>query len=86
MNKDDALKAALAAGVTFADFVKAYAQKESPSAREKRLIQYARDRIEREGEIEFDDYTICSGNGPDAGGDYVLAWVWVDDVNDDDRE
>jgi hypothetical protein len=68
------IKDAIAAGATFADFVTEYAKKNT--RKDKTMIKKAREQWHREGEVEIDDTTICSGStGP---GDYVLAWVWVD--------
>lgn len=75
MTPQEQLTAAIAAGLTFADCVKAFAGKHSPN--EAKYVAAARDVWHKEGEIEIDDTTICSGSsGP---GDYVLAWVWIDD-------
>jgi hypothetical protein len=41
---------------------------------------YARARLHRDGELEFDDDATVSLNDtddPDSGGAYVLAWVWI---------
>lgn len=41
-------------------------------------LEYAKDRLHRDGELEFDDDAVVSTC--DAGA-YVLAWVWVDRDN-----
>lgn len=40
-------------------------------------LQYARDRLHRDGELEFDDDATVS-LGADEGA-YIMAWVWVGD-------
>lgn len=40
-------------------------------------LQYARDRLHKDGELEFDDDSVVS-LGADAGA-YVMGWVWVPD-------
>lgn len=68
------LARAIAAGATFSDFITLYAEQNSDQDEE--IIAAAREEHHREGEVEIDDPTICSGSG--GPGDYVLAWVWVD--------
>lgn len=68
------IRKAIAAGATFGDFIEQYAKKNTD--RDNAIIAKARVSHEREGEVEIDDITICSGS--DGPGDYVLAWVWVD--------
>jgi hypothetical protein len=38
-------------------------------------LEYARERLQKDGELEFDDDAAVSTT--DAGA-YVMAWVWVD--------
>lgn len=45
-------------------------------------VQYARDRLRKEGDLEFDDDSVASV-GDDYGA-YVLAWKWVS--NDEMRD
>ena len=59
------------AGVTFSDCVAAFA---APA--DNPLVEAARGRYHRDGEIEIDQNTVLSGS-EGTGGDYVLAWVWV---------
>lgn len=61
------------AGLTFADCVTVFACPDDDEEGQA-LIQAAR-RLQRDGEIEFDDNVVLSGSGDD--GDYVLAWVWI---------
>lgn len=69
-------------GLTFADCKAAFAKRQDEKAHA--YIAMARDRWEREGSIEIDADTITSGS--DDKGDYVLAWVWVDDPEGDDED
>lgn len=39
--------------------------------------EYARDRLDKDGELEFDEDAVVS-LGADEGA-YVMAWKWVDD-------
>lgn len=68
------LRQAIDEGATFGDFLELYAA--ANTERDKALIAKARAQHHREGEVEIDDTTICSGTEDE--GDYVLAWVWVD--------
>lgn len=70
------LKAAVKAGLTFGDCVEEFSKKNT--SREEYLIEKAREEHHRDGELEIDDMTITSGSEGD-GGDYVLAWVWVNE-------
>lgn len=45
-------------------------------------LERARDRVGRDGEIEFDDDATYS-KSPD-NGEYVLGWVWVDGDDPED--
>lgn len=45
------------------------------SKRDIEIVELARDTIEKEGEIEFDDDAKVSED--DDNGAYVQAWVWV---------
>lgn len=45
-------------------------------------LQYARERLHDDGDLEFDDDAVVSLGADD--GAYVMAWVWVSD--DDMRE
>lgn len=78
LNGADLLKKAIDNGATFGEFLRLYREKHKPTKRESLLIEKAQQRA-REGELEVDDCTICSGSGEGAGGEYVLAWVWVED-------
>jgi hypothetical protein len=69
-----------AGGLIFADAVAAFARRQSDE--DQYFIQLARDQWVKDGEIEIDDDTIAGGS--DDHGDYVLAWVWVDDPRDED--
>lgn len=40
-------------------------------------LEYARDRLDKDGEIEFDEDAAVSLSADD--GAYVMAWVWVSD-------
>lgn len=75
MTTDLLLAQAIDQGLTFADCVAAFAGR--TTERQRHLIDKARRIHHREGEIEIDSTTITSGSGDQ--GDYVLAWVWVDD-------
>lgn len=68
------------AGVTFADCVAAFA---APA--DDPLVEAARVQYHRDGEIEIDQRTVRSGS-EGSGGDYVLAWVWVDDPEEVDGD
>lgn len=70
------LQEAIKAGATFGEFIELYAEKNTE--RDLRMIEKARYQHHSEGSVEIDDTTICSGTDEDAGGEYVLAWVWVD--------
>jgi hypothetical protein len=72
------LRQAIDAGATLGCFLSMYAEKNTE--RDLAIIAKAREVHHREGEIEIDDTTICSGSGD--GGDYVLAWVWVDEPSE----
>lgn len=74
------LKQAIAAGVTFAQSKQLYAERNSE--RDLAIIAKAREDWHVDGQVEIDDTTITSGSEGD-GGDYVLAWVWVDFDDDD---
>lgn len=77
MNKAlNLLQQAIEAGLTFADCVAEFAKDQTD--RQRRRIELAREQYEREGTVEIDDTTICSGSGCEDG-DYVMAWVWVYD-------
>ena len=43
--------------------------------REHSVFAYAQDHLDREGELEFDDY--CAVSEGDDNGAYVQAWVWL---------
>lgn len=62
-------------GLHFGSIIPVYAEDTTP--RQQRLIAAARDNFEREGELEFDDTPVASGST--SRGDYVMAWVWVAD-------
>lgn len=64
------LRAAKKAGVlTFSQCVEVFAEPvDSP------IVEAARQKHEREGEIEIDRHTVVSHSGYGA---YVMAWVWV---------
>lgn len=68
------------AGVTFADCVAAFAAPDGDP-----LVEAARVQYHREGEIEIDQTTVLSGS-KGSGGDYVLAWVWVDNPEEIDGD
>lgn len=63
-------------GLTFADCVTVFT--EAQSERELKYVAAAREMYHVDGETEIDDKAIVSGSR-DAG-DYVMAWVWVPDV------
>ena len=70
-------------GLTFGAVINAFAARNSDY--ENALIERAREEHYREGEVEIDDTSICSGS--DDAGDYVLAWVWVSDPeSEEDNE
>jgi hypothetical protein len=58
-------------GLTFADCVKAWAADD-----DDKYVVYAREHLAREGAVEFDDHVVLSDS---SGGNYVMAWIWVDD-------
>lgn len=68
-------------GLTFGDCVTAFAARRTPD--ELRYVALAKD-LARDGELEIDDDAIVSGSS-DAG-DYVMAWVWVDDPESEDDD
>lgn len=68
------------AGVTFSDCVAAFA---APA--DDPLVAAARVQYHRDGEIEIDQNTVRSGS-QGSNGDYVLAWVWVDDPEEIDGD
>ncbi len=70
------------AGLTFADCVNAYAPRQQSESKAA-VIARARELHEDEGKLEFDDHVIVSGA---ERGNYVMAWVWVDDVSADDQD
>lgn len=57
---------------TFADAVQKAAKHQT--ADDKRVIEAARDKYHRDGEIEIDDTTVLSEADDGA---YVMAWVWI---------
>lgn len=62
-------------GFKFADAVEFFADKQQhPQVR--RYADYARENLQDEGTLEFDDATIVSVS-TDRGA-YVMAWKWVD--------
>lgn len=69
----DKLRELRTQGLTFGDCIRVFAEGQEDEA----LIAKARDEIEREGEIEIDEFTVVS-RGEDHGA-YVMAWVWVED-------
>lgn len=75
------LREAIAKGLTFGEAMHVFAEKNSE--RDLRIIEAARDSA-RDGEVEIDDATICSGT--DGNGDYVLAWVWAEDPKANQEE
>lgn len=69
-------------GLTFADCVRAFGVESSPR------IDYAREHLTSDGELEFDDYVVESGSADP--GDYLMSWSWVSDsdagIEDDGDE
>ena len=52
------------------------AKKTKAVLRAERIIQLAKERFEKDGELEFDDEPKMSES--DDNGAYVQAWVWID--------
>lgn len=75
-----ALRQLIANGLGFGEVVQVFAEPNTED--QKRLIELAREKFVREGELEIDDATLTSGS--DDHGDYVLAWAWIDDPVEDD--
>lgn len=76
--KKDLIRQAVDAGATLSDFLRLYVAANPPSERERRIIQAAQEH-NKEGELEIDDETVCAGLDEATHGDYVLAWLWVED-------
>lgn len=51
-------------------------REEQEESRRSRIVELAKGKYEREGEVEIDDNAKLS-EGSD-NGTYVQAWVWVD--------
>lgn len=64
-------------GLTFAECVQAFYDRQDKGERTARIIEKAREQWHRDGDIELDDNAIVSGST--GNGDYVMAWVWVYD-------
>lgn len=81
---EDFLSEAIKNGLKFSDVLSAFASKNT--LQDKDLILKARERHEREGELEIDDVTVVSRADGDEGkrGAYVLAWLWVDQDEQDE--
>lgn len=58
-------------GLTFADCVETWA-----AADDDPYVAYAREHLAHEGDVEIDDHAVISDS---SGGNYVMAWLWVDD-------
>jgi len=80
MDYQRALKRLQAKGLTFADCVRAYGIERDSDP----LCKAAHAMYGEEGKIEIDSTTVRSGSGDD--GDYVMAWVWVDNCDIDRSE
>lgn len=84
---EEALSALIARGLTLSSAIKVFSAHHA-SDESTAYIAAARRMWGREGEIEIDDHSITSGS--DDEGDYVLAWVWVNNADaglaDDDDE
>lgn len=64
-------------------FARDYTDPDANTYRQK-WLERARDTVEKEGEIEFDNDATISHS--DANGEYVLGWVWVEgDKNEDEH-
>lgn len=61
-------------GMRFSDAVEFFAGRQS--ALSQRYADYARENLQDDGNIEFDDAAIVSVSAD--RGAYVLAWKWVD--------
>lgn len=66
----------VAHGITLADCIRAFAAPEDDP-----LVALAREQYHCDGEIEIDHFTVRSGS--DGPGDYILAWVWVDNPGEE---
>lgn len=75
-----ALALLIDAGLEFGQTVGVFAARQSDEA--KAMIELARERWHEDGEIEIDDNAIAAGSADE--GDYVMAWVWVDNPESDD--
>ena len=65
-------------GINFSDCLQFFARQNDDRA--KRLIAEAQKKFHRDGELEIDEGTITAGcDSTHRPGDYILAWVWVDD-------
>jgi len=61
----------IARGMTFTDAIRAFGEPLATSD----YGQAARDRLQDDGEIEFDDPLVVSRGAPD--GAYVMCWAWT---------
>lgn len=69
-------------GLTFSEVVNIYGADQSDG--DKATATQAREEWTREGQIEVDEGAFVS-RGDDPGA-YVMAWVWVDDPEQDEEE
>ncbi len=94
---DELIKFAIAKGATFGDFSRHVTREQSDL--EAAYANYARDELQSDGELEFDDGCVVSVS--EDGGAYVQGWAWVnrsdiedyyegsddeDDENDEDSD
>jgi hypothetical protein len=78
----DVLRALIADGFTFAEALAVFAQ--ANTRLDTAYIEAARTIHQDPGTLEIDNASVTSGSGDD--GDYVLAWVWVNDSSITDPE
>lgn len=64
-------------GLTFGDCIAVFGADQTDP-----FVLAARKSHHRDGEIEIDDVTVVSRGG-DGSGAYVLAWIWVENAQDE---
>jgi hypothetical protein len=77
------LETLITQGLTFSDCVHFFSKQQTPE--ELEYAEIAKNDMEQEGELEFDDVPIVSKADTEHGA-YVMAWVWIPGPDEEEEE